>query len=157
MHHCSNENIDTFRLGADEGAKEKALTELIDKCLLFLVDEAGFEPATFGFGGQHSIQLSYPSVCGLYYSNQQICSRLLNQIGENCEKKNRLGAFSIISPAGTLHMLLPLNRQHGFLQVVAGLAGGDEVVPGGPAASGERHQVIHGQFLKAYLRAAIMA
>src|SRR3989339_1109015 len=51
MHHCSNENIDTFRLGADEGAKEKALTELIDKCLLFLVDEAGFEPATFGFGG----------------------------------------------------------------------------------------------------------
>ena len=32
------------------------------KWLICLVNEAGFGPATFGFGGQYSIQLSYSSI-----------------------------------------------------------------------------------------------
>ena len=50
-------------VGDTVGEKEKALTGKCNKCLIYLVDEAGFEPATLGFGGQYSIQLSYPSIC----------------------------------------------------------------------------------------------
>ena len=49
---------------AGNGAGKRKRSQVKKACnlLILLVDEAGFEPAAFGFGGQRSIQLSYPSL-----------------------------------------------------------------------------------------------
>ena len=57
---CATPTVPATPPHATKKEKQRAITRCFNKKKL--VDEAGFEPATFGFGGQHSIQLSYPSV-----------------------------------------------------------------------------------------------
>ena len=54
-------------------------------------------------------------------------------------------------------MILPFDRQHGLFQIVAILAGGDEVFLRRPSASGQGNQMVHGQIMKIDLLAAVVA
>ena len=55
--------------GAAEGRAETE--RCVKELLRTLVGEAGFEPTTLGFGGQYSIQLSYPPCV----TTMLLCSR----------------------------------------------------------------------------------
>src|SRR6185369_8934003 len=60
-----------------------------------------------------------------------------------------------LGPALRVHVRLV--RQAVALQQVAVLAGGDDVGPGGAAATGARHDMVEGQLRRAIVVAAILA
>ncbi len=59
--------------------------------------------------------------------------------------------------ARAIQVFLPFDRQHGLFQIVAILAGGDEIFLGRPSTSRQRNQMVHGQIMKIDLLAAVVA
>ena len=68
----------------------------------------------------------------------------------------RLGGLFRAGLAKALKVVLPLHGQELLFRVVAFLAAGDHVALGGPAAAGDRHDVVHGELTRREQAAAVM-